>query len=165
LAGTGASAFLQLLTWASARGDQGHRASGGGNQVAVNKILVAALTLPILAHLATDVAAAEGKPLTASEMQALLSNGLTIGIMDVNGGTKFRGSVTINADGTQSGSLLPTGQSPIALSGSWKLKGAKFCRVLRPVSDKEVCETWVKTGDKQITVMIGAKPAGLNILP
>ena len=125
----------------------------------------AALTLPILALLATAVAAAEQRPLTAAEMQALLSNGLTLGIMDVNGGTKYKGSVTINADGTQSGSLVLTGKPPIALTGSWKLKGDKFCRVLKPVGEKEVCETWVKTGDKQITVMVGAKPVGLNILP
>jgi hypothetical protein len=51
------------------------------------------------------------------------------------------------------------------LTGTWKLKGAKFCRVLKPVSENEVCETWVKTGDKQITVMIGGKPVALDILP
>jgi hypothetical protein len=125
----------------------------------------AALMLPISALLATVVAAGEQKPLTAADMQALLSNGLTLGIMDVDGGTKYKGSVTINADGTQSGSLILTGKPPIALTGSWKLKGAKFCRVLKPVSEKEVCETWVKTGDKQITVMVGGKPVGLNTLP
>jgi hypothetical protein len=41
-----------------------------------------------LALLATAVVAAERKPLTETEMKALLRNGLTIGIIDVNGGAQ-----------------------------------------------------------------------------
>jgi hypothetical protein len=126
---------------------------------------VGVATAIIWALLTPALAAGGQKPLTAAEMQALLSNGLTIAIMDLDGGKKYQGSVTIKADGTQTGSLVQTAKSPIALTGTWKLKGAKFCRVLKPVSENEVCETWVKTGDKQITVMIGGKPVALDILP
>jgi hypothetical protein len=70
-------------------------------------------TAIIWALLTPALAAGGQKPLTAAEMQALLSNGLTIAIMDLDGGKKYQGSVTIKADGTQTGSLVQTGKSPL----------------------------------------------------
>lgn len=124
---------------------------------------VALATVSLL--VCSAVGAAEKKPLSADEMKALLASGTSIDIMDPKGGKEFKGHVDIKADGTQSGSVTMTGKPPIALSGTWKLKGNKFCRVLLPVEKKEVCETWVRTGDNQVTVMVGKKVVGINMLP
>jgi hypothetical protein len=121
----------------------------------------ALLTLSLIAN----AEAADGKPLTAGEMKALVANGITIGIVNAPGDPEYKGSITINADGTQAGTVTMGGKPPTALTGTWKLKGNQFCRILKPVSDKETCETWVHTGDKEVAVMVGKKRLGLNILP
>src|SRR5262249_24038083 len=106
--------------------------------------------------------AAPKKPLTADEMKALVGNGLSIDILDLKGGKQWTGHVDIKADGTQSGTITMAGKPPPTLSGTWKQQSKKFCGVLLPVEKKEVCETWIKTGDKEVTVRIGNKDVGFN---
>jgi hypothetical protein len=61
-----------------------------------------------------------------------------------------------------SGTLTPTGERAIPVSGVWKLRGAQVCRTLAPLQPEEICETWVKTGAKEATIQIGGKDASIN---
>ena len=120
------------------------------------------LALSCAVLLATATHAADKKPLTAEEMKTLLANGLTVSSSDMRGGANFTGKVTYAPDGTLSGSLAFNGQQPIPLTGTWKLNGARLCRTISPLQPQEVCETWVKTGDKEVTHQVGTNEVGIS---
>ena len=101
-------------------------------------------------------------PYTAPEMQALLAKGLLVSSSDLEGGKVFTGRVTLAADGKLSGTITPAGDKAIALTGNWKLKGAQLCRTIEPIEPGEVCETWVKSGNKQATIQVNGKAASIN---
>jgi hypothetical protein len=101
-------------------------------------------------------------PYTAAEMQALLAKGLSVNSSDLEGGKVFTGRVTLSPDGKLSGTITPTGDKAIALTGNWKLKGAQLCRTIEPIEPGEVCETWVKSGAKQATIQVNGKAASVN---
>jgi hypothetical protein len=101
-------------------------------------------------------------PYTAAEMQALLAKGLAVASSDLDGGKVFTARITLAAGGQLSGALTPAGDKAIAVSGTWKLKGAQVCRTLAPIQPEEVCETWVKSGPKQATIQIDGKDASVN---
>jgi hypothetical protein len=106
--------------------------------------------------------AQDKKPLSAAEMKTLTANGLTVSTMDMQGGKTFTGRVELAATGKLSGSLTPAGDKAIALSGTWKLKGAQLCRTLAPIQPDEVCETWLRTGAKEVTVQVDGKETSVN---
>jgi hypothetical protein len=101
-------------------------------------------------------------PYTAAEMSALLAKGLTVTSSDLQGGREFTGRTQLTADGKISGSVTPAGAQPISYTGTWKLNGARLCRTLVPIQPDEVCETWLKTGNKQATVVVNGKEASIN---
>ena len=101
-------------------------------------------------------------PYTAAEMQVLLAKGLLVSSSDLEGGKVFTGRVTLGPDGKLSGTITPAGEKAIALTGNWKLKGAQLCRTIEPIEPDEVCETWVKSGNKQATVQVSGKAASIN---
>ena len=101
-------------------------------------------------------------PYTAAEMQALLAKGLLVNSSDLEGGKVFTGRVTLGPDGKLSGTITPAGDKAIALTGNWKLKGAQLCRTIEPIEPDEVCETWVKSGNKQATIQVNGKAASIN---
>jgi hypothetical protein len=101
-------------------------------------------------------------PYTAAEMQVLLAKGLQVNSSDLEGGKVFTGRVTLAADGKLAGTITPAGDKAIPLSGSWKLKGAQLCRTIEPIEPDEVCETWVKSGNKQATIQVNGKAASIN---
>ena len=101
-------------------------------------------------------------PYTAAEMQALLAKGLLVSSSDLDGGKVFTGRVTLAADGKLTGTITPAGDKAIALTGNWKLKGAQLCRIIAPIEPDEVCETWVKSGNKQATIQVNGKAASIN---
>ena len=108
-------------------------------------------------------ALAQGKtPYSAAEMSALLGKGLAVSTSDLQGGRVFTARITLSADGKLSGSLTPAGASAIAVSGTWKLKGAQVCRTLAPIEPDEICETWLKTGAKEATIVVNGKEASIN---
>jgi hypothetical protein len=115
-----------------------------------------------LALAAGSAAAQDKKPFTAAEMQALLSKGLTVSSSDVEGGKVFTARITLAADGRLSGALTPAGDKAIPVSGVWKLKGAQVCRTLEPIQAEEICETWLKSGAKEATIVVGGKEASIN---
>ena len=99
---------------------------------------------------------------TAAEMQTLLAKGLVVASSDLDGGKVFTARITLAAGGQLSGALTPAGDKAIAVSGTWKLKGAQVCRTLAPIQPEEVCETWVKSGPKQATIQVDGKDASVN---
>ena len=101
-------------------------------------------------------------PYTAAEMQALLAKGLVVASSDLDGGKVFTARITLAAGGQLSGALTPAGDKAIAVSGTWKLKGAQVCRTLAPIQPEEICETWVKSGPKQATIQVDGKDASVN---
>ena len=102
------------------------------------------------------------QPYTAAEMQALLAKGLLVNSSDLDGGKIFTARVQLSADGKVSGSLTPAGKSAIPLTGDWMLKGAQLCRKIEPIEPDEVCEIWVKSGNKQATIQVNGKAASIN---
>jgi len=106
--------------------------------------------------------AADKKPLTAAEMKELLGNGLAVTSTDTQGGKSFVGKVKYVPDGTLVGTLTFTGGQPIDLAGTWKLDGARLCRTITPLQPQEVCETWVRSGDKEITIRVGASEIAVS---
>jgi hypothetical protein len=118
-----------------------------------------ALTLASLA----GVAWAQTKsPYTADEMQALLGKGLTVTGSNLPGGAVFTSNVTLAPGGKLTGSITSPGQEPIGLNGSWILNGAQVCRTLNSESPVMVCETWLKSGPKEATVVVNNKEAAIN---
>ena len=101
-------------------------------------------------------------PYTAAEMQALLAKGLTVASSDLDGGKVFTARITLAAGGQLSGALTPAGNKAVAVSGTWKLKGAQVCRTLAPIQPEEICETWVKRGAKEATIQVDGKDASIN---
>lgn len=101
-------------------------------------------------------------PYTAAEMQALLAKGLMVASSDLDGGKVFTARITLAAGGQLSGALTPAGGKAIAVSGTWKLKGAQVCRTLAPIQPEEICETWVKRGAKEATIQVDGKDASIN---
>ena len=101
-------------------------------------------------------------PYTAAEMQALLAKGLVVASSDLDGGKVFTARITLAAGGQLSGALTPAGDKAVAVSGTWKLKGAQVCRTLAPIQPEEICETWVKRGAKEATIQVDGKDASIN---
>jgi hypothetical protein len=109
------------------------------------------------------IAAAQQKtPLTAAEMQTLLTKGLAVSSSDLGGGSEFTGRVNLAANGRLSGTITVAGHGAIALSGTWQLKGARLCRTIMPIEPQEVCETWVRSGPKEATVVVNGQPTSIN---
>jgi hypothetical protein len=106
--------------------------------------------------------AQERKPLTATEMQALLGKGLLVNSSDLRGGREFTGRITLSANGKLSGTVTPAGDKAIPVSGTWKLNGSQLCRTLAPIQPEEVCETWIRTGAKEAIIQVGGKDASVN---
>lgn len=112
---------------------------------------------------ASSGALAQGRtPYTAAEMQALLGKGLVASTSDPQGGKVFTARITMTADGRLTGTITPAGDKPIAVAGTWKLKGAQVCRTLEPIEPDEVCETWLKSGPKEATIQVNGKDASIN---
>jgi hypothetical protein len=107
------------------------------------------------------VAMASAADMTGEELTALLQNGkkITLG----GKGMGYKGSLAVKADGTASGSAKPDNGDAIQLSGTWRIKGDKFCRKWKAVDGgKEVCETWRKEGNRKAAVFAGGKQIGMN---
>jgi hypothetical protein len=111
---------------------------------------------------ATSVPALAADAMTAEELSTLLANGKTI--MLGGEGTGYSGELTLNADGTGSGSAkTDDGKSEFKLEGTWEIRDGKFCRTWADIDGgKEVCETWVKAGDDKVNVMNGDQQIGAN---
>lgn len=103
------------------------------------------------------------KPMTAAELQALLSKGLSVNSADIEGGRNFNGRVNLEQGGRLTGTLNVAGHGAIALNGAWKINGTQICRTLGPAQPEEVCETWLRTGtEKEVTVQVKGAAVSIN---
>jgi hypothetical protein len=122
--------------------------------------------LVLLAAMATadhDAFSAEKVPLTETELNALLANGLSVSSTDMLGGKYFTAHVTYATDGTLSGAVtFNNGRAPIDLKGTWKLDGPRLCRTILPFQPEEICEIWLKSGSNEVTVRIGDTDIGVS---
>src|SRR5690606_38412559 len=112
--------------------------------------------------LAGGSAYAAGPALTAAEIKTMLSKGMVVTSTDMQDGKVYTARINLAADGQLSGSLTPAGDAAIAISGRWQVKGNQLCRTLGPVQPDEVCETWFKSGDRQIIIQVGGKEVAKN---
>jgi hypothetical protein len=114
--------------------------------------------LVLLAAMATADRAlpADMVPLTEPELDALLANGLTVSSTDMLGGKHYTAHMTYASDGTLSGAVTITGRAPIDLKGTWKIDGPRLCRTIIPFQPQEICETWLKSGNNEVTVRVGS---------
>ena len=110
---------------------------------------------PYCHDVSTTAIAAEKPPLTDGELKALRGKGLSISSSDVQGGKVFTAQITYAPGGTLSGTLTFVGRPPTAMTGTWKIDGGRFCRTVVPLQTQEVCETWLKSGEKEVTIRVG----------
>ncbi|WP_275785761.1 hypothetical protein [Pararhizobium gei] len=116
--------------------------------------------LIVSAWLVTPANAAD-KTLKKEDLTALLESGKTLRLGGE--GMGYSGSLTLSADGKGKGSAKPDGGTAIEISGSWKIKGDKFCRTWKGLDKgKEVCETWRLTAPGHVDVYQGKKKIGAN---
>ena|SRR5436190_754478 len=106
--------------------------------------------------------AQQKQPINAAEMKLLLANGLAVNSSDLQGGKEFTGQVNLQPGGGISGTLTVVGHGQVALSGTWKLRGAQVCRTLEPIEPNEVCETWLRTGPKRAIIQVGGRETSIN---
>src|SRR5262245_11701230 len=111
----------------------------------------------------SDVFAAEKVPLTAPELDALLANGLSVSSTDMLGGKYFTSHMTYATNGTLSGAVtFSNGKPPIDVKGTWKIDGSRLCRTILPFQPEEICETWLKSGNNEVTIRIGDTDIGVS---
>jgi len=119
-------------------------------------------TVPCVTLFSAGAFAQSKALLSAAEMQTLLGNGLSVASMDNEGGGKFTGCVNLEPGGRFTGTLNVAGHGAIALNGSCRLQGAQICRTLGPAQPEVVCETWIRTGPKEVTVWVDGKDVSIN---
>jgi hypothetical protein len=122
-------------------------------------------TLILLAAMVTagsDAFSAEKVPLTGPELNGLLTKGLSVASTDTVGGKNFTATMTYAANGTLSGAIVFTGKPPIDVKGTWKLDGPRLCRTIVPLQPQEVCETWHKSGNNEVTIRVGNADVGVS---
>jgi len=115
-----------------------------------------------LASLATAAAAQDKAPYTADEMQALLGKGLTVFGANAPGGATFNSELIFAPDGKLTGAIANPGTETLQVNGSWILNGPQLCRTLNSAQPVMVCETWLKSGPKEATVVVNGKVAAIN---
>lgn len=117
---------------------------------------ISGVTLIVLAASAY----AKDMAMKGSELTALLSGGKTINLGGP--GESYSGTLTLAADGTGNGSGKENSGAAFTITGTWKIKGDKFCRQWNINGNKEICETWVMVGPNKVNVMDGKKKIGVN---
>ena len=122
--------------------------------------------LPILAFIAAAGSISNGvaadHAMTGAELTALLSKGkvITMG----GPGQGMTGQLTVNADGTASGSGKTDSGVTFTIEGTWAIEKNAFCRTWKGGRDsgKKICETWVLTSPNVARIMVKNKQIGQN---
>ena len=111
---------------------------------------------------ASSAAFSQDGQMSGDELKALLSAGKEISLGGP--GTGYSGSLMLNTDGTGAGNAkTDDGKKTFVLTGSWSIKGNEFCRAWKEFDKgEEVCESWVKTGNRQVDVLVAGKKVGVN---
>jgi len=132
-------------------------------EFARNVLHGAVILLAVVATADSVAFAAEKEPLTGPELNALLANGLSVSSTDMLGGKYFTAHMTYATNGTLSGAVtFNNGRAPINVKGTWRLDGARLCRTITPFQPEEICETWFKSGDNEVTIRVGDIDLGVS---
>lgn len=120
--------------------------------------MILAMGLCLLA--ASGASAAE--KMSGKQLTALLKDGKEI--MLGGPGKGCSGTLMVAADGTAKGEVKTDSGDVIAIEGKWAIKKDRFCRTWVGGRDpgKEICETWVKSGDRSVDVFKGKENIGTN---
>src|SRR5262245_41445563 len=130
---------------------------------AKHKLSRGALVLLAAMAAADGAFPAEKVPLTESELDALLAKGLSVSSTDMLGGKYFTAHMTYATNGTLSGNVtFSNGRAPIDVKGTWKLDGPRLCRTILPFQPQEICETWLKSGNNEVTIRVGDTDLGVS---
>ncbi|MCV9966171.1 hypothetical protein OIU34_30320 [Pararhizobium sp. BT-229] len=114
----------------------------------------------IFSTMTAPVEAAD-KALKEADLKALLASGKTLQLGGK--GMGYSGTLDLSADGAGTGSAKTDDGTVINISGSWKIKGDKFCRTWKDLDGgKEVCETWRLTSPNHVDVFRGKEKIGAN---
>jgi hypothetical protein len=126
----------------------------------------ALILLVVVATAGSDAFAGEKAPLkvplTEPELSALLANGLSVISTDTLGGKYFTAHMTYATNGTLSGAVVLSNGRALDVKGTWKLDGSRLCRTILPFQPQEICETWLKSGDNEVTIRIGETDIGVS---
>lgn len=118
------------------------------------------LILFALSMTAIPAGAAE-KTLSEADLTKLLAHGKTLALGGK--GMGYTGTVTLTADGRGDGSAKTDDGTVIPISGTWRIKGDRFCRKWKDLDGgKEVCETWRLASPNHVNVYNGKKKIGAN---
>jgi hypothetical protein len=102
------------------------------------------------------------KPLTGPELLELLGNGLSVTATDMQGGKNYAGQVTYASGGALAGTVTFTGKPPIPITGTWKVENGRVCRTIVPLQPQQVCEVWLRSGNKEVTIRVGTADVSVN---
>ncbi len=126
--------------------------------------LIGAIIVAVAVGLPAEAAKkkAKGVAMTGAELHVLLDDGqdLILG----GAGMGYEGSLALKSDGTGEGDVKTSTGEIFAIKGVWRITGDKFCRTWEGGRDagKEICERWLRSGDKSVTVMVDKKNYGVN---
>lgn len=99
--------------------------------------------------------------MTNAQLTDLLQDGITLSLGGKGQG--YSGELTLAKDGTGQGSAKTDDGNQINIAGTWSVKDDTFCRVWVDLNEgKEICETWIVTGENSVDVFNGDKKIGVN---
>jgi hypothetical protein len=129
--------------------------SNGGQKM--NRIFLA-----LILTLASVQLGWTAEKMSGAELTALLGSGKEIILGGPGQG--YTGKLTLSKDGTGVGEVKLEDGTIIPIEGVWRIRGSKFCRTWKGGRDagKQICETWIKTGPKSVSVKVGKDDKGVN---
>ena len=129
-------------------------------QAAIRSAPTSALTFVLIAGIAGPVASGNLEYLSGEALKALLMEGRTYSIAGAD--ESYAGTLALQPDGTAVGTAKTRGGKSVDVSGTWVIKGNQFCRKWKFNAPKEICESWMQTGEREITVFIDDEKIGTN---
>lgn len=137
------------------------KAAAVSEGVCMTKVLTTIPFACLIIFVTTAGLSAADKSFKEADLKALLASGKTLQLGGK--GMGYCGTLDLSADGAGTGSAKTDDGTVIKISGSWKIKGDKFCRTWKDLdAGKEVCETWRLTSPNHVDVYRGKKKIGAN---
>lgn len=119
------------------------------------------LRLLLLIGIATTGSIAQAEDLRNEDLKALFSNGKTLQLGGE--GTGYSGTLNVSSDGTAKGQAKTDAGENIAINGTWRIDGNRFCRTWKGLDNgKEVCERWESIAPNKVEVYNGKDMIGVN---
>ena len=122
-------------------------------------LALATLSLALVAMI-TVIWPLRGEVMSGESLKSLLANGLTL--MLGGPGEGYKGTLTLQADGTGVGLTMQDNGTKFDFTGTWTIEDNQFCRKWKFNNFKKKCETWRKVGDNKVVVLIDGKKIRVN---